>query len=239
MDLRSGRGLAKALEGVEVVVDAANVATMKADEGSAMFTDMTANLQAVGAARGVSRLVVLSIVGLERVPIGYYRAKLAQEATALAGPLPVTVVRATQFHEFPAQVLQRARMGPVALVPPMRIRPVAARAVGRVLVDVAEGVGRGALGDGTLGDGASAGGGTAGGGTVEVAGPEVLDLVAMARALARRRHRHLAILPARVPGLAGKAMRTGGQLPADGAARIVGPTFQEWLSTDDAAYPAF
>ncbi|HVX22273.1 MAG TPA: NAD(P)H-binding protein [Acidimicrobiales bacterium] len=218
VDLRSGDGLAEALDGVEVVVDATNAATMKEAEAAAMFTGMTGNLQAVGAAQGVARLVTLSIVGLERVPLGYYRAKLAQEAAARAGPLPVTVVRATQFHEFPAQVVQRSRVGPVALVPHMRLQPVAARAVGQVLAEVAEQ--------------------PAGGGTVEVAGPEVLDLVTMARTLARHRHRRLLVLPVPVPG-AGKAMRTGGQLPQGGGARIVGPTFGEWLATDDAAYPPF
>jgi len=220
VDLETGRGLKEALAGVEVVVDTTNVTTMKAGEASTRLSAMTGHLQATGAAAGVSRLVLLSIVGLERVPLGYYRAKLAQEAAASAGPLPVTVVRATQFHEFPAQVVQRVRVGPLALVPHMRIRPVAARAVGQVLVEVAE-------------DPAATG-------TVEIAGPDVLDLVKMARTLAKHRHRRMVILPAGVPGGAGKAMRTGGQIPSDDAgARIVGPTFEEWLTTDDAAYPPF
>ncbi len=218
VDLRSGSGLAGALEGVDVVVDTANAATMQRAEGTAWFTETTRHLQSIGAERGVSRLVTLSIVGLERVPIGYYQAKLAQEATATAGPLPVTIVRATQFHEFAAQVLSRARTGPVAFVPHMRIQPVAARALAEVLVDVADQ--------------------PAGDATVEVAGPQVDDLVALARATVRRRGRHVAVLPLRVPGAAGRAMRSGGQLPGPGA-RIVGPTFEAWLRTGDAADVAF
>jgi len=136
IDLRSGAGLAHALDGVDVVIDVANATTMRRAEGAALFTEMTRHLHLAGAERGVSGLVTLSIVGLERVPLGYYQAKLAQEVAAKAGPLPATIVRATQFHEFPAQVLARARTGPVAFVPHMRIQPVAARALAEVLVDV-------------------------------------------------------------------------------------------------------
>ena len=51
--------------------------------------------------------VALSIVGIDRVPLGYYVGKLRQEELCLAGRVPATVLRATQFHEFPAQVLER------------------------------------------------------------------------------------------------------------------------------------
>ena len=166
-----------------------------------------------GGGPGVARLVVLSIVGLERVPgFGYYEAKLAHEEALRAGPLPVTIVRATQFHEFPAQVLSRAGVGPLALVPVMRIQPVA-RAVGEALVGIAA--------EPTVT-------------TVEIAGPEEKDLVALARAIVRKRHTRRMVLPLPVPGRAGRAMRTGGQLPSPGA-RIVGPTFAEWLEGEDLA----
>ncbi len=128
VDVRTGAGLFEALQGVEVIIDTTNAGTTKRAEATAFFTEVAGQLQATGAAQGVSRLVVLSIVGLERVPgFGYYEAKLAQEAAFVAGPLPVSLVRATQFHEFPAQILSRVGLGPFALVPIMRIQPVAAR----------------------------------------------------------------------------------------------------------------
>ena len=127
VDLRTDSGLAHALDGVEVIVDAANPDSISGAKATAFFTDVTARLQSVGFAHGVARLVTLSIVGIDRVPdYGYYRAKLAQEAVATAGPVPVTIVRATQFHEFPAQILGRARFGPLAAMPVMRVQPVAA-----------------------------------------------------------------------------------------------------------------
>jgi uncharacterized protein YbjT (DUF2867 family) len=214
VDVRTGAGLAESLQGVEVIIDTTNAGTTKRAEATAFFTEVAGQLQAKGAAQGVSRLVVLSIVGLERVPgFGYYEAKLAQEAAFIAGPLPVSLVRATQFHEFPAQVLSRAGLGPLSLVPIMRIQPVAARAVGEALVAIAA--------EPTTT-------------TVEVAGPEVEDLVSLARAIVRTRQTRKMVVPLPVPGRAGKAMRTGGQLPSPGA-HIIGPTFAQWLEGGDLA----
>ena len=214
VDARTGAGLAGALEGVEVIIDATNPPTIRRGAATAFFTQVTGRLQSVGAAAGVSRLVTLSIVGLERASgYGYYRAKLAHEAAALAGPLPATIVRATQFHEFPAQILARLAVGPLAAVPVMRIQPVAARSVGEVLVEVATG-------------------GSTAGAAVEIAGPEPEDLVDLARAIAHRRGTRTTVIPLPVPGSAGTAMRSGGLLPLPGV-RLVGPTFDEWLAGAD------
>jgi uncharacterized protein YbjT (DUF2867 family) len=214
VDVRTGDGLADALQDVEVVIDTTNAASTNRAKASAFFTQVAGQLQTTGAALGVARLVALSIVGLERVPgFGYYGAKLAHEGALRAGPLPVSIVRATQFHEFPAQVLSRGGTGPLALVPIMRIQPVAARAVGEALVEIAA-------------DPPAT--------TVEIAGPEEKDLVSLARLIARKRHARLWVAPLPVPGAAGRAMRTGGQLPST-RARLIGPTFQEWLEGDDLA----
>jgi uncharacterized protein YbjT (DUF2867 family) len=213
VDVRTGQGLSAALEGVEIVIDATNAGTTNRAKATDFFTEVSARLQSEGATQGVSRLVILSIVGLERVRgYGYYQAKLAHEATALAGPLPTTIVRATQFHEFPAQILARLHFGPVALMPMMRIQPIAARSVGEVLVEVATAP--------TLGA------------TLEIAGPEAEDLVLLARAVVQQRRMRTSVIPLPLPGSAGKAMRTGGQLPLTGA-RLVGPNFEEWLAEVD------
>jgi len=60
---------------------------------------------------------VLSIVGIDRVGLGYYRAKQRQEALAMAGPVPASVLRATQFHEFTLQVSERGGRFGGALLP--------------------------------------------------------------------------------------------------------------------------
>ena len=215
VDVRKGDGLDAALEGIEVVVDATHAGTTNRAKATAFFCEVSRRLQTVATAQGVTRLVTLSIVGADRVPgFGYYQAKLAHEAAALEGPLPATIVRATQFHEFPAQILGRTRMGPMAMVPRMRVQPIAARTVGEVLLEVAAGL--------------------PGQEMVEVAGPEPADLVDLARSVVARRGQRVAVLPVRVPGRAGKAMRSGALLPTPGV-RLAGPGFADWLAGEDLA----
>jgi uncharacterized protein YbjT (DUF2867 family) len=219
VDLRRDDGVADALSGVDVIIDAANSPSLSRKKATAFFRDVTARLQAVGSAQGVARLVTLSIVGIDRVPrFGYYQAKLAQEEAAKAGPLPVTIVRATQFHEFPAQILGRAHVGPLGAMPNMRVQPIAARSVGQYLAQLAIDPPAAQM--------------------VEVAGPQAENLIAMARQIVRTRHQRLWIMPLVLPGAAGKALR-GGAILATSATTLVGPSFTEWLTSDDARSPEF
>ena len=70
-------------------------------------------------------LVYVSIVGVDRIPYGYYRAKFAAEQVLLASGLPVTLLRVTQFHDFVDFLLETAKRGPVLPVPMgWRVQPV-------------------------------------------------------------------------------------------------------------------
>lgn len=113
-DLATGDGLRAALSGVQGVVHAAS-----APRGDVQQVDVVGTRRLVdGADRGVLRhLVYVSIVGVDRNPYRYYRAKLEAEQIVLAGDLPATVVRATQFHEFVDDLLRLARCGPLLPVP--------------------------------------------------------------------------------------------------------------------------
>jgi uncharacterized protein YbjT (DUF2867 family) len=219
IDLLADAGLAEALSGVSVIVDATNTATRSLEKAAAFFESVTDRLHRIGEAAGVSRLVTLSIVGIDRASaFGYYAAKLRQEAAASRGPLASTIVRATQFHEFPGQIIAQTKVGSVAFVPMMRSQPLAARVLGELLVDVATSA-RGAA-------------------MIEVAGPAPEDVVLMARRLVRHRHRRMRIMPIRMPGDAGRAFRGGALLAGDGV-HIIGPAFDEWLESEDSALPAF
>jgi uncharacterized protein YbjT (DUF2867 family) len=213
VDVRTGTGLRDALDGVDVVVDALNIGTTNRARATTFFEESTGRLQDACADAGVGRIVVLSIVGVDRVPgFGYYAAKMAHEAAARGGPVPVSVVRVTQFHEFAGQVLDRMAFGPLAPVPSMRIRPVAGRTVGRRLVEVA-----------TAGSPPE---------SSDLAGPEEIGLVEMARRTARGRGVHKAVVPLRIPGAAGTALRGGALLPGADAV-IAGPGPDEWLGSAD------
>jgi uncharacterized protein YbjT (DUF2867 family) len=212
-DLTSSTDLERALDRVEVIVDASNTPSQSRAKASAFFTTVTGNLQRAGASAGVNRLITISIVNIDKVGGNpYYKAKLAQEAAALAGPLPVNIVRATQFHEFPVQVMQRFHLGRLAFMPHIKVQTVAARAVGEVVADV------------VLHPPAET--------TTDVAGPQVRDLCDLARAAAARLGRGNQIVGVPVPGRTGRSLRSGVLTPS-GEARIGGPTFEEWLAGDD------
>ena len=213
VDVRTGDGLEAALEGIDVVVDTLNAVSIRPSVATEFFTTTSRALAEVGSRQGVQHLVSLSIVGIDRVPeYGYYRAKLAQEAVVEQGPLPATILRATQFHEFPAQMLRALRAGPVALVPRMRSQPVAARTVGEHLARlVAEPPG----------------------GRLELAGPQVHDIADLARRFVAAHRLSVRVVTASAPGRAGRKMR-GDALLATDQTTIDGPTFDEWLSSDDA-----
>ena len=105
-------GLTAALEGVEAVVDVSNIATASHRRAAAFFTAGTTHLVAAGGRAGVRHHVLLSIVGVDGSRLGYYRAKVDQErclaARAPAAGVGHTVARATQFHDFALQTLERS-----------------------------------------------------------------------------------------------------------------------------------
>ena len=213
VNVQTGEGLGAALDGVDVVVDALNLATYKRGVAERFFVTTSRNLQEAGSRAGVRHIVSLSIVGIDRVPTyGYYVAKLAQGAAVLQGPLPVTILRATQFHEFPAQVMRATKRGPIAIVPRIRSQPVAARTVGEHLVRLAT---------------------QQPGGTHELAGPDVHDIADLAKRIVRHRNLSLKVLAVPVPGKTGRQMRAGALLATEGTT-IDGPTFEEWLASGDA-----
>jgi uncharacterized protein YbjT (DUF2867 family) len=81
VDLLSSDGLATALDGADVVVNLTNSPTF--DEASlAFFQTSMDNLLAAGAAAGVGHAVILSIVGVDKVP-EYATAAGAQESELL------------------------------------------------------------------------------------------------------------------------------------------------------------
>ena len=208
VDLVSGSGLDAALEGVDSVIDTANVGTLSARDATEFFATASGNLAAAAARQGVSHLVALSIVGIDRAPHGYYAGKLAQERVIEASPVPWTILRATQFHEFAIQMFRQAKMGPLHLAPRARIQPIAAREVGQRLAELAAGDARGRVPD--------------------LAGPREEALTDMVRAYARSVGYRGWIPSVSIPGRQMKGMRAGLVLP-DTDATLGTQPFEEWL----------
>ncbi|MGW2111806.1 SDR family oxidoreductase [Streptomyces sp. NPDC001948] len=139
VDVISGQGLDEAVAGADAVVNLTNSPTF--DEASpAFFQTSMDNLLAAAQKGGVGHFVILSIVGTDQVPeLDYYRAKTLQEDILAAGPIPYSIVRATQFMEFMDAVLSWTTDGDTVRLPATPIQPIASKEVASAVAEVAAG----------------------------------------------------------------------------------------------------
>jgi hypothetical protein len=218
VDVITGDGLANALEDVECVVDTATGPSPEQKAATEFFTTAARNLHEAGERAGVRRIVVVSIIGCDRFSVGYNAAKLAHEKAILQGPLPVSILRAAQFHELVGQLVDWGKQGEASHVPEMRTQLVAARTVAEALADLATGTElehQGSLAAPIP----------------EIAGPREESLVDMAILLVRRRGDLVRIEGVSDPNDPdSKLYRTGALLPGPHAT-LAGPTFEQWLDS--------
>ncbi|MFK4788336.1 SDR family oxidoreductase [Microbacterium sp. ZW T5_56] len=212
VDLLTGTGLD--LRGVDAVADVSSVSATAADAAIRFFRTVSRTLLDAEATAGVKHHLALSVVGVPEAPFGYYAGKAAQERVVRGGPVPWTILRATQFHEFAGQVLDAARIGGVSLVPKMRSQPLAASVVAGRVVDLLEagpqGIAR------------------------EIAGPREERMADLSRRWAAHHDERRRIVEVPLPGAWGAAIRDGRILPGPDA-DLLGPTFDDWLATSSAA----
>jgi uncharacterized protein YbjT (DUF2867 family) len=217
VDVVTGDGLAEALAGVDCVIDVATGSSPDQEAATEFFTAAARNLQEIGERAGVRRIVVVSIIGIDRFTGGYSSAKVAHEQAMLSGPIPVRVLRAAQFHEFVAQLVDWGRQGEVSYVPKMRTQLVAARTVAHALAELANGSAPAAESSAAP--------------FLEIAGPREESLVEVAKLLVARLGD-----PVRIEGVSNPAdpdmalYETGALLPGPDAI-LAGPTFEAWLDS--------
>jgi uncharacterized protein YbjT (DUF2867 family) len=136
--------------------------------------------------------VLLSIAGIDRIPLPYYRGKLAAEAVVAESGPPHTILRSTQFHTLVKQVLTAQRWSPLLFAPAFRLQPID---VGDVATRLAE------L---TVSDPA--------GRVADIGGPEVREFRSFAEAYRAAAGSRRPIVPVRVPGATFRALRAGANL---------------------------
>jgi uncharacterized protein YbjT (DUF2867 family) len=206
-NIATGAGLAQALEDAEVVLHAATAA---AEPTRIRATDIEGTRRLVAAAEsaGVKHLVCVSIVGIESVDYGYYRAKMAAETAVRAGAVPWSILRATQFYDLIDRVLRALARGPLLFVPSgIRFQPVASSEVARRLAEIA-------TGDPTT--------------TVEdLGGPRVMTSRELGEAWLGQRGERRQIVALPLPGRALRDFRAGKHLRPD--ARRGRQTWADWL----------
>jgi uncharacterized protein YbjT (DUF2867 family) len=217
VDVISGEGLDEALAGVEIIVDTATGPSPEQAEATAFFTTSARSLQRAGAAARVERIVVVSIIGIDKFQGGYNAAKMAHERALLEGPLPVRIVRAAQFHEFVEPLAGWTVQDGVAHVPEMRTQLVAARTVAEALAAAAE---EAQIENGRI---------------TEIAGPQEERLADAAAAVFARAGGTIEVregsgAPLAEPGGPDAAAYANGAALPNPGAKLGGPTFAEWLA---------
>jgi uncharacterized protein YbjT (DUF2867 family) len=208
VDLLSGQGLAEALEGADVVVNLTNSPTFD-DASPAFFEKTMDNLLAAAKAAGVGHAVILSIVGADLVPgLVYYRAKVMQEEILKSGPVPYSIVRATQFFEFIDAVLSWTADEDTVRLPATLVQPMAAADVAQAVADVSAGAPLQ--------------------GTRSVAGPEVFPLDELGKITLAAHEDHRTVVTDDSAGMFAAA--AGDALIAKDGAVIAKTTYREWLA---------
>jgi uncharacterized protein YbjT (DUF2867 family) len=203
VDVVTGAGLGDALAGADVVIDATNALRGARD---VLVTGTTRVVEAAHAA-GARHVIAVSIVGIDDAPLGYYAVKRAQERVVEASPVPWTLVRATQFHDLIPR-LAAGWLGIVLAPRGLRLQPIDVRDVAAVLV--------GAVAAGPAGR------------LPDVAGPEVVPYVELARRWTRAAGMRRLIVPVPMLGATGRFLRSGALCNPE---RAVGTTtFDAWLA---------
>ncbi|WP_395292254.1 SDR family oxidoreductase [Kitasatospora hibisci] len=207
VDVISGQGLDEAVAGADVVVNLTNSPTF--DEASlAFFQTSMDSLLAAARKGGVGHFVILSIVGADQVPeLDYYRAKVLQENILAAGPIPYSIVRATQFMEFMEAVLSWTADDDTVRLPATPIQPIASRDVADAVAEVAAGAPLG--------------------GIRNIAGPEIFPLDELGRITLSRKGDHRTVV---TDPTAGMFAVVRGDVLTNKNARLAPTRYTDWLS---------
>ncbi|WP_028643989.1 SDR family oxidoreductase [Nocardioides sp. URHA0020] len=200
--LAPGDELVAALDSVDTVVD---VTACPLDQAATFFPTVARNIGSAATAAGVRRSVVLSIVGVDRSPdYDYYVAKLAQERAYRESAPGVVVLRATQFLDFAAQMLEWNTQDGVARIIDVPTQPVATGEIVRLLLEIVTGDVEG---------------------DVELAGPTRENLVDQVRRLVEQSGQDVRVEAVAAP----ESLAQGAMLPGPDAL-LRGPSFEDWLA---------
>lgn len=193
-DLETGRGIAAAVKGAEVIVHCAT----SHREAREVDVEGTRRLLLAARSHGSPHVVFVSRVGAEEDPLPYFEAKLEAEKLVRESGLPWSILRATPLHDSVFSMFERESWLPVMLVPKgFRLQPVDAKDVAARLAQIVE--------SGPVGR------------APDIGGPEVLGVEELARKYLEASNRRKPILGFPLPGAIGRAFREGAHVTLDHA----------------------
>lgn len=185
-DLLSGEGIDAALDGIDTVIHCATQGTRK-DVVSA------GNLIAAARRAGTANIIYVSIVGINRIPLPYYKAKLRVEEALSASGLGHTIIRVTQFHDLIETIFSIQRFSPALIaIKDVRFQPIDTRDVAAHLVSLID-------------EGAA-------GRVDDIGGPAVFDHDELGRMYLISRNSRRRVLSLPVPGGIVAALKSGANL---------------------------
>jgi len=209
VNVLTGEGLDSALKGADVVVNLTNSPTFD-DASPAFFQTSMDNMLAAAEREGVGHAVILSIVGVDQVPeLDYYKAKVLQEKILEAGPVPYSIVRATQFFEFMPSVLTWTSDENTVRLPNTPVQPIASADISAAVAEVSQGAPLN--------------------GIRNVGGPEVFTLDELGRIILAAKGDKRPVVVDDTAGMF--AAVKGDVLTAPKDAHLATTTFRQWLAT--------
>jgi uncharacterized protein YbjT (DUF2867 family) len=187
-DLATGEGVEAAVNGVGTIVHLAGSA--RGDH------EATRNLVRAASRAGVQHLVYISVIGADRVPLGWFRSK--RGAGRVRVRPAATTLRAAQFHDLVLTLVQKMAKLPVIPVPGgLRFQPVDPDEVSARLVELPLDKPAGLVPD--------------------LAGLRIHQMADLIRGYLRARGKRRLMLPVRMPGKAGRTYLAGENLSLEGA----------------------
>lgn len=195
LNLATGEGLDECLENVDTIF---HLASATKPFNAATDVEGTRQMLEAGKLSGVKHMIYVSIVGIDKVPISYYKIKLAAEQVVKEAGIDYTILRVTQFHDFLDNVIGKTLKYPVTFMPKaIKYQPVSLAVVVDKLMDIYE--------NGPTND------------TLEIGGPEVMTMGKAAEywLKAQNKKRWILNVPITFAGKLGKNLAEGGLTTKD------------------------
>jgi uncharacterized protein YbjT (DUF2867 family) len=190
-NLLTGEGIESALAEAETIMHLAGASNAKGDD------EATRNLVRAASRAGVRHLVYISVIGADRMPLGYFRNKLAAELAVADSGLPWTTLRSAQVHDLVLTLVRGMAKLPVIPIPGgLRFQPVDPDEVAARLVELTLDKPAGLVPD--------------------LAGPKVYEIRDLIGGYLQGTGKHRVMMPVRIPGKVGRAYRAGENLSLDG-----------------------
>jgi uncharacterized protein YbjT (DUF2867 family) len=205
MNLSNGNGMSEALRNKKIVVHLAS-GTKKYDKN--IDVNGTQRLLQASKENGVEHFIYVSIVGIDKVPMSYYKLKLEAEELVKKAGVPYTIFRATQFHEFLDQMFHQFLFFPIVILPThIKIQPVDTSDVTDVLLQLIQQ--------------------SPSNQTIDLGGPEVLELGSILESWKAAQHKRKWILHLPTFGNTLRALNDGALTCPDKPSK--GILWEQWL----------